>query len=98
MTDSEYYEAEIEPTLKELAAKCYKRGMAFTAHCQWGKTDFAFIEQAPHEDWIAMRMVQLANRAYGNVDVLLSMLAHDARKHKYESACLMLLQLKGAVK
>lgn len=96
MTDEEFYDTEIAQSLISLAEKCIARGMAFAARAQW-EGGSAVVEQAPHERWPGTRLVQYAHRANGNADALIAMIANDARKHGYESAALILLELRGKV-
>lgn len=91
-----FYDREIAPRLAEVAKMLEARGMSIVARVDWlpGKGG-STIALAP-DPGPDMRIVVYADRAHGNVDVLIKTLCEDARKYGHASVYLASLGIPTA--
>ena len=101
MTNEEFYDSEISPTLLALANKCQERNMAFIACVEYdppnhgiGRTDCCPPDTSDKLS-SSQRLVHWAARSGGNIDKLIMACYRHAEKHGHSSVYLQLLGNKN---
>lgn len=84
----DFYDVDIAPALLVLGRKCQAAGLSLVAVVEWepgqtGETTFLSGESS-----FAVRMVQAAVKAHGNVDSLMFAIMRYARDNGHSSAIL----------
>jgi hypothetical protein len=84
----DFYDREVAPALLDLASRCEVRGMSIIAVVEWQPGDTGRTAALAAEASFALRLVELASQAHGNVDNLIMALTKYGKKHGHASICL----------
>lgn len=90
-TKEEIYDAEIAPRLLEIGKMCQERGLGFSAAVEYEPFSLGRTLALPGESSIAIRMVDAAVQAHGNIDSFLRAVIKYAHQHGHGSIYLTIL-------
>jgi hypothetical protein len=80
-----YYEEVLKPKVVELAKACETEGLSFLALCEWEPGEYGRTCLLQPESSFALRLVDVAARATGNIDSLMLALKRHARENGHNS-------------
>lgn len=92
MSKEEYYEEHIAPKLSVLAKECEDNGLSFLAICEWESGEYGSTRNFQPGSSFAIRMIDTAVEAQGNVDSFMMAIECHAMKHGHRS---MYLHMRG---
>lgn len=90
-TKEEIYDTEIAPRLLEIGELCQERGLGFSAAVEYEPFGLGRTLALPGKSSIAIRMVDAAVQAHGNLDSFLRAVIKHAHQHGHESVYLTIL-------
>lgn len=90
-TKEEVYDTEIAPRLLEIGEMCQERGLGFSAAVEYEPFGLGRTLALPPDSSVAIRMVDAAAQAHGNIDSFLRAMIRYAQQHGHESSYLTIL-------
>ena len=91
MSHEAFYDAEIAPTLLDLARRCEVRGLSFAASVEYAPNETGETVIVRDDAGIKIRLAGAAIRCHGNVDSLMMWVARYAKNHGHSSVVLSLM-------
>jgi hypothetical protein len=88
VTNEEFYDLEIAPTLVKLAEACRGRKMSFTASVEYGPDDVAETAWVDVNASLKFKIAAWGARCAGNVDSLMIAIQRHAIRHGHSSLVL----------
>ena len=92
MSKEAYYDEHIAPKLLALAKECEDNGLSLLAVCEWEPGEYGSTRNLQAGSSFAIRMVDTAAKAQGNVDSFMMAIERHAMKHGHGS---MYLHMRG---
>lgn len=86
-----YYDEHIAPKLMALAGECRDNGLSLLAVCEWAPGAYGNTLTLCKDSSFALRMIDAAAQAGGNIDSLMTALERHAREHGHSSLYLRML-------
>jgi len=90
LSAEQYYDEQIAPKLIALAEECKEHGLSFLAACEWAPGEYGSTRKLQEGSSFAMRLVEAAVNAQGNIDSLMIAVERHALKHGHSSIYLSL--------
>lgn len=87
-TKEQFYDAEIAPSLAELARRCHERGLSLLAVCEWEPGEFGRTYTLQEDSGVGIRLADAAAKANGNIDSFMLGVMRYAHKHGHGSSIL----------
>lgn len=95
MTNEEFYDAMIAPSLLDLARKCQERGLSFVAAVEYGPGDTGETVVLQPDATFKIQLAAGGIRCHGNVDSLMLWAAKHAKTHGHSSLVLTQMGVIG---
>lgn len=85
------YDTLIAPRLLEIGKLCQDNALGFVAAVEYEPFSIGRTASWPEDSSLAIRLVDVAAKAHGNVDSLIWAIMRYARENGHSSACLHIL-------
>ena len=92
MSKEAYYDEHIAPKLLALAKECEDNGLSLLVVCEWEPGEYGSTRNFQAGSSFALRMVDTAAKAQGDVDSFMMAIERHAMKHGHSS---MYLHMRG---
>ena len=80
-SNEEWYDAEIAPTLRDMATKCHERGMSFVAAVEYAPGERGGTYYMTESAGLEMQMIRMCALTAPNVDSYIISLRRFASEH-----------------